>query len=319
MFFLNETKINYASLSYDLNNQKIGFSQLRVVSFNIQNSTNVLVSKTTLNTGDITKSKDVSYSSFDYGKQTLEIINSVSTNNDTILKSSLDLDSCASYTVFLFTRNNNTNNVEYILLSDIYPNGLSLFWQLIQIFVMTVGEIMFSISGLSFAYSQVLIRNIFSILCVIFKFNLKKFKAPATMKSILSATWLLTVALGSFKLNLNLFNNFLFFFKQGNLLVVIIAESRIVSNQCYEYILFAGLLFIATTIFIALSNKYKYAEDIETNKNKKNLSVYNLKNSNKNESKLSQKFEEFINNAVSNKGFLLKSSIMIKSKIISFT
>lgn len=168
VFFLNETKINYASLSYDLNNQKIGFSLLRVVSFNIQNSKNVLVSKTTLNTGDITKSKDVSYSSFDYGKQTLEIINSVSTNNDTILKNSLDLDSCASYTVFLFTRNNNTNNVEYILLTDIYPNGLSLFWQLIQIFVMTVGEIMFSISGLSFAYSQVLTRNIFSILCVIF-------------------------------------------------------------------------------------------------------------------------------------------------------
>ena len=39
---------------------------------------------------------------------------------------------------------------------DIVPaSSLSLFWQLPQYVIMTVGEVLFSVSGLSFAYSQV--------------------------------------------------------------------------------------------------------------------------------------------------------------------
>ena len=64
------------------------------------------------------------------------------------------------------------------------------------------------------------------------------------MKSILSASWLLTIAI-------------------GNLLIVIVTQSKFVENQVYEYILFAGLLFIATISFIIISYFYKYVEDIE--------------------------------------------------------
>jgi solute carrier family 15 oligopeptide transporter 1 len=65
------------------------------------------------------------------------------------------------------------------------------------------------------------------------------------MKSILSASWLLTVAV-------------------GNLVVVLVAESKFVANQVYEYILFAGLLLVATVIFIIICCYYKYIEDEES-------------------------------------------------------
>ncbi|XP_062611424.1 solute carrier family 15 member 1-like [Saccostrea cucullata] len=44
-----------------------------------------------------------------------------------------------------------------------------------QYFVVTVGEVLFSITGLAFAYSQ----------------------APITMKSVVQAAWLMTTAVGS--------------------------------------------------------------------------------------------------------------------------
>lgn len=50
-----------------------------------------------------------------------------------------------------------------------------MFYQIPQYFVITSGEILFSITGLEFAYSQ----------------------APANMKSCLQAAWLMTVAFGN--------------------------------------------------------------------------------------------------------------------------
>jgi len=55
------------------------------------------------------------------------------------------------------------------------PNSVHIFWLLPQIFVITVGEIMFSVTGLEFSYSQ----------------------APESMKSVLQAAWLLTTAFGN--------------------------------------------------------------------------------------------------------------------------
>ena len=158
VFYLNGTEINFTSFSYDLNSQKIGFSQLRSISFSNDSSLAVSISKKSIITVGIKNSNFASYSSFENGKQTLVIMDK---NNASLSESSIELESCASYTLFLYLRNN-TNNIEYILLTDVYPNGLSLFWQLIQIFVMTIGELMFSISGLSFAYSQVFILSFYS-------------------------------------------------------------------------------------------------------------------------------------------------------------
>lgn len=58
---------------------------------------------------------------------------------------------------------------------DIGPNTVHMALQIPQYFLMTAGEVVFSVTGLEFAYSQ----------------------APSNMKSVLQAGWLLTVAVGN--------------------------------------------------------------------------------------------------------------------------
>ena len=142
----NKNLLNYKLISYDISNQKIGFSLLKIVLFNINNThlLNITISNKIINNNS-------TYLSYDAGLQTIKMINN--SVKQEMLNRDIDMDSCASYTGLIF--NSNGTNYDLVLLTDIYPNGLSLFWQIIQIFVMTVGEIMFSISGLSFAYSQV--------------------------------------------------------------------------------------------------------------------------------------------------------------------
>ena len=56
------------------------------------------------------------------------------------------------------------------------PNPtVNLFWQIPQYLIMTIGEVLFSITGLEFAYSQ----------------------APASMKAVCQAAWLFTVVIGN--------------------------------------------------------------------------------------------------------------------------
>ncbi|XP_071941747.1 solute carrier family 15 member 1-like [Antedon mediterranea] len=100
---------------------------------------------------------------------------------------------------------------------DINPNTISIFWQIPQYFVITFGEILFSVTGLEFSYSQ----------------------APSSMKSCVQAAWLMTVGF-------------------GNLVVVIVAESRIVDSQAIEFFIFAGLTGVILLIFIAMALRYTY-------------------------------------------------------------
>uniref|UniRef100_A0AAQ5YGG4 Solute carrier family 15 member 1a n=1 Tax=Amphiprion ocellaris TaxID=80972 RepID=A0AAQ5YGG4_AMPOC len=61
-------------------------------------------------------------------------------------------------------------------IQDIQPNSVSMALQIPQYFFITAGEVMFSVTGLEFSYSQ----------------------APSNMKAVLQAGWLLTVAIGNF-------------------------------------------------------------------------------------------------------------------------
>ncbi|VVC31971.1 Major facilitator superfamily domain,Proton-dependent oligopeptide transporter family,PTR2 family [Cinara cedri] len=96
-------------------------------------------------------------------------------------------------------------------------NFIHMAWQLPQIIVVTVAEILFSITSLEFSFTQ----------------------APTSMKSLLAAVNLLTVAF-------------------GNLIVAIVSEVRISQNQVYEYLFFAGLMVLDMIIFIIMSLNYKY-------------------------------------------------------------
>ncbi|KAK7155007.1 hypothetical protein R3I93_009835 [Phoxinus phoxinus] len=83
----------------------------------------------------------------------------------------------SSYTVLIpgnFSFGDNCHE-SITAVQEIEPNGVHMAWQIIQYFMMTCGEVVFSVTGLDFSYSQ----------------------APSNMKSVLQAGWLLTVAVGN--------------------------------------------------------------------------------------------------------------------------
>ncbi|XP_025198526.1 peptide transporter family 1 isoform X2 [Melanaphis sacchari] len=121
----------------------------------------------------------------------------------------------ASVNILILQRNSDHIDSNLIVLEK--GNFIHIAWQLPQIIAMTAGEIMFSITTLEFAFTQ----------------------APASMKSLLAAVNLLTVAF-------------------GNLIVVIVSEVRFFENQAYEYFLFAGLMVLDMLLFILMSYTYKY-------------------------------------------------------------
>jgi len=95
------------------------------------------------------------------------------------------------------------------------PNSIHILWLIPQYFVITVGEIMFSVTGLEFSYSQ----------------------APESMKSVLQAAWLLTVAF-------------------GNIIVIIVAEAKAFDDQASEFFMFACLMLVDMGIFMGLAWRY---------------------------------------------------------------
>lgn len=101
------------------------------------------------------------------------------------------------------------------------PNSMSMLWLIPQYVVMSLGEVMFSVTGLEFSYSQ----------------------APPSLKSLLQACWLLTVAF-------------------GNVIVVIIAELKFFKSQASEFFLFAGLMFLDMLIFMWFAFYYVSYDEV---------------------------------------------------------
>ncbi|XP_009954694.1 PREDICTED: solute carrier family 15 member 1-like, partial [Leptosomus discolor] len=66
-------------------------------------------------------------------------------------------------------------DLDVIYSEDIPPNTVHMAWQIPQYFILTCAEVVFSVTGLEFSYSQ----------------------APSNMKAVLQAGWLLTVAVGN--------------------------------------------------------------------------------------------------------------------------
>ncbi|XP_007942089.1 solute carrier family 15 member 2 [Orycteropus afer afer] len=116
---------------------------------------------------------------------------------------------------YLFVIINNTSQgPKAWKMEDMRANRLSIAWQLPQYALVTAGEVMFSVTGLEFSYAQ----------------------APSSMKSVLQAAWLLTVAV-------------------GNIIVLIVAQfSGLV--QWAEFILFSCLLLVVCLIFSIMGYYY---------------------------------------------------------------
>ncbi|NXH75929.1 S15A1 protein, partial [Hydrobates tethys] len=79
----------------------------------------------------------------------------------------------SAYTIVINQCSANTLDVTYS--EDIPPNTVHMAWQIPQYFILTCAEVVFSVTGLEFSYSQ----------------------APSNMKAVLQAGWLLTVAVGN--------------------------------------------------------------------------------------------------------------------------
>ncbi|RZC39301.1 PTR2 and/or MFS 1 domain containing protein, partial [Asbolus verrucosus] len=77
------------------------------------------------------------------------------------------------YTVLVYSDGDNKTKVAYYEITA--PNTIHILWLIPQYIIITAGEIMFSITGLEFSYSQ----------------------APVTMKAVLQACFLLTSAVGN--------------------------------------------------------------------------------------------------------------------------
>ncbi|XP_068423127.1 solute carrier family 15 member 2 [Clinocottus analis] len=125
------------------------------------------------------------------------------------------LDFGASYTVVLVEE---SGAVVAHKMEDVKANDVNIAWQIPQYVLITIGEVMFSITGLEFSYSQ----------------------APANMKSVLQAGWLLTVAF-------------------GNVIVLIVAEGAGL-EQWKEFLLFGGLLLLVFIIFSIMAFFYTYVD-----------------------------------------------------------
>ncbi|XP_071418292.1 solute carrier family 15 member 2 isoform X5 [Pithys albifrons albifrons] len=140
------------------------------------------------------------------------------------------LDFGASYTIVI--TNISEGAVKTWKSEDIKANNVHMAWQLPQYLLISAGEVMFSITGLAFSYSQ----------------------SPASMKSVLQAGWLLTVAV-------------------GNTFVLIVAEAAPMA-QWAEFVLFTVLLFAVCIIFSIMGYFYVSVdpEDLEEKEEKREIS-----------------------------------------------
>lgn len=151
-------------------------------------------------------------------------------SNKTIDRS-IKLNNGARETYVIFYRN---STIDTIRVTDLVEYKISFAYQFIQYVIITIAEILFSVNGLSFAYSE----------------------APESMKSILQAAWLLTVAF-------------------GNLIVLVIAEADLLHNQAYEYLLFAGLMF-ATMIVFAIMTYFYQSNDKKNETEKQDKALFKI-------------------------------------------
>lgn len=113
------------------------------------------------------------YSLLQYGKRIFTI-----SSGSASCEFSKEFGFGSAYTFFIPSTFAFTTNCGDVIAAaeEIKPNSVHMALQIPQYFFITAGEVMFSVTGLEFSYSQ----------------------APSNMKAVLQAGWLLTVAVGNF-------------------------------------------------------------------------------------------------------------------------
>ncbi|XP_031550604.1 solute carrier family 15 member 1-like [Actinia tenebrosa] len=139
--------------------------------------------------------------------------------SDLLLKKQLYFGNGGVFTVVVREDPKKPGKLEMTQYTDIRPMSISMLWQVPQYLTLTSGEVLFSITGLEFAYSQ----------------------SPLSMKSCIMAGWLLTVSIGNAivvifaeaRITDNMANEFFFF--SGLLAIVLIIFMIMSYFYKYEY------------------------------------------------------------------------------------
>nr|DBA33096.1 TPA: hypothetical protein GDO54_000827 [Pyxicephalus adspersus] len=143
-----------------------GSNAIRFVN-SLQERINITVAGTSL--GEV-----LPYSLSNYSMLTLGVkqIEAITESGKHCSAETLKFGFGSSYTIII---KNCTDPMAVEYIEDIQPNTIHMALQIPQYFLITAGEVVFSVTGLEFSYSQ----------------------APSNMKSVLQAGWLLTVAVGN--------------------------------------------------------------------------------------------------------------------------
>lgn len=102
---------------------------------------------------------------------------------------------------------------------------ISILWQIPQFFLLMMGEVLLSIPGLQFAFTE----------------------APASMKSVLAATWFLNNA-------------------TGNLIVVALTELHWFTRPSSVFVVYTLLKLGSMLVFVGLAANYEYRSDRQRRK-----------------------------------------------------
>ncbi|KAH9501223.1 hypothetical protein DERF_012084 [Dermatophagoides farinae] len=130
------------------------------------------------------------------------------------------LDQGATYIQLIAGDMAEVDKINFKLIQLIDGNNISVLWQLFQYMLITAAEIMFSVTGLEFSYSQ----------------------APKSMKSVIQAAWLLNVTIGNLLVaiiaDVKLFpkQSMEFFF----FAILMLIDIGIFATQAYFYVPYKG-------------------------------------------------------------------------------
>nr|APX43178.1 solute carrier family 15 member 1 [Sphyrna tiburo] len=144
-----------------------GKNAIRFVT-TLSNVKNVTIEGTDF--GSLDKLVATNYSLFTKGEKMI----SYTINGKKCSQRSKEFGFGSAYTIII-SEGCPTKNFKMHYIEDIGPNSVHMAWQIPQYLLITSGEVVFSVTGLAFAYSQ----------------------APSNMKSVLQAGWLLTNAVGN--------------------------------------------------------------------------------------------------------------------------
>uniref|UniRef100_A0A8B9GJ76 Solute carrier family 15 member 1 n=1 Tax=Amazona collaria TaxID=241587 RepID=A0A8B9GJ76_9PSIT len=137
---------------------------------NLPNDINITMEDTSF--GTVMSLSASNYASFS-GGSTHNYQIKATTNSTTCSVTSKVFGFGSAYTIII--NECTDDNLGIIYSEDIAPNTVHMAWQIPQYFILTCAEVVFSVTGLEFSYSQ----------------------APSNMKAVLQAGWLLTVAVGN--------------------------------------------------------------------------------------------------------------------------